>query len=461
MTFCSGCGVLCIEDAKYCHRCGIIVSQNPIPSGGQTSEAASTSTAGASTSSSTSKPGSKGFSFSAFRLRKEEDRSKFFKKSGPKTKKMKTQENKPQDVKITVGVMTMKDGKLSVKRGATLPVTVPEVIASNDLLEKAVEKHSRFNNSLIKNYPKSYRLVYGDTKEVKSIPGFEEPFTLKRYKEEIDKPYCRITFYLCSSSDYLDNIMSSCISESFDEELTHSIYSTDTTIGTVDTTSPGTTSAATTTRSETATSSDRVESNQPSLTANDTGNEIVILSPHTQKIQCPICLESYPVHDIETHADSCSMWLLEEIDEPPFGNPSNPITIESDTANVGETATSGVDKKNALMVEISRVAKMHMVDEEPKRITVRRKCIWDDFKKAMQGKISPKTKLKVVFAGEPAVDDGGPRRELFSGNGTQEYFGRTVMYTQDFINGFPNCKLVSFRVPLSSLGICWLHYLTF
>ena len=33
----------------------------------------------------------------------------------------------------------------------------------------------------------------------------------------------------------------------------------------------------------------------------------------------------------------------------------------------------------------------------------------------MESKVQPKSTLKVVFSGEPAVDDGGPRRELFSG----------------------------------------------
>ena len=40
-----------------------------------------------------------------------------------------------------------------------------------------------------------------------TLPGSNKPFTLKRYKEEIDKPYSRITFYLCSSSDYFDSVL--------------------------------------------------------------------------------------------------------------------------------------------------------------------------------------------------------------------------------------------------------------
>ena len=39
-----------------------------------------------------------------------------------------------------------------------------------------------------------------------TLPVSTEPFTFERYKEEIDKPYSRITFYLCSSSDYFESV---------------------------------------------------------------------------------------------------------------------------------------------------------------------------------------------------------------------------------------------------------------
>jgi len=52
-----------------------------------------------------------------------------------------------------------------------------------------------------------YQLLYADKNKVNTLPGSDEPFTLRRYKEEIDKPYSRITFYLCSSSDYFDSVL--------------------------------------------------------------------------------------------------------------------------------------------------------------------------------------------------------------------------------------------------------------
>ena len=37
------------------------------------------------------------------------------------------------------------------------------------------------------------------------IPGTQKPFTLKEYKDELGKPYERITLYICKQEDYLVN----------------------------------------------------------------------------------------------------------------------------------------------------------------------------------------------------------------------------------------------------------------
>ncbi len=42
------------------------------------------------------------------------------------------------DVKVNIGIMIKKEDKLVVKRRATLPVTVPENIAADDLKSKIV-----------------------------------------------------------------------------------------------------------------------------------------------------------------------------------------------------------------------------------------------------------------------------------------------------------------------------------
>lgn len=158
------------------------------------------------------------FSFAAFRSRKEEERVNYFKLG---EKKLKTgSEKQEKEVKINVGVLAMKDGNLSVKRGVTLPLSVSPKINSEDLLRKAVDKHNRFNNNLISStHPSSYRLLYQDKTEVKTLPGSDENFVLRRYQEEIGKSYGRITFYLCSVDDYFDNLMYALVSENEEVEM--------------------------------------------------------------------------------------------------------------------------------------------------------------------------------------------------------------------------------------------------
>ena len=106
---------------------------------------------GEKTSATASKPGH--LTFAAFQLRKEEDHSKF-----KRLKKEPESAEKEVKVQVEINVM-MKDGGLSVKRGATLPVTVSPKSSSEDLLKKAVDKHNCFNNNLISSMlPSSYRL---------------------------------------------------------------------------------------------------------------------------------------------------------------------------------------------------------------------------------------------------------------------------------------------------------------
>ena len=94
---------------------------------------------------------------------------------------------------------------------------MPADITANDL-KKAVDKHYRFNNFIDDNL--FYKLVYSDCKVVKTIPGSEEAFTLKCYKDEIDMQYSRITLYVCLLWYYFDRIMS----DLSDEELTHATF---------------------------------------------------------------------------------------------------------------------------------------------------------------------------------------------------------------------------------------------
>lgn len=59
------------------------------------------------------------------------------------------------------------------------------------------------------------------------------------------------------------------------------------------------------------------------------------------------------------------------------------------------------------------------VQHEEIRVTVRRNHLWSDFSRARSDYYSPLNTIKITFSGEPAIDDGGPKREFFSGGQVQ------------------------------------------
>ena len=209
--FCSHCGKQNLNDTNYCHKCGskIHVTGNkmniPESKSGETSnERASTSSSESCTTGNTITPTP--ITFAQFRASKEDDRNKHYKKKDGKRVKL-SSKSESSDVKINVGIMVLKDEALVIKKGATLPLTVPATITYDNLLTKAGEKHHRFNKGIIKHDCKrSYYLLFSDKSKATTLPGCNEAFTLKRYKEEIDKPYTRITLYLCPSSDHFTSI---------------------------------------------------------------------------------------------------------------------------------------------------------------------------------------------------------------------------------------------------------------
>ena len=77
--------------------------------------------------------------------------------------------------------------------------TVP-TINKVKLLEKSIDKHTAHDRSFAPY--QGYTLTYPDGTEIFTIPGKpNESFTLERYKNEVGKPYNRITLYLALRSD--------------------------------------------------------------------------------------------------------------------------------------------------------------------------------------------------------------------------------------------------------------------
>lgn len=127
--------------------------------------------------------------------------------------------------------------------------------------------------------------------------------------------------------------------------------------------------------------------------------------------QCPICFFLFPVHQIEEHADSCSSFFTVESEDDPLPNsPSRKVQEETRLLNVDSGSHTSCSK-SLLKEQIKSWSANSSPDLT--HINVRRRNLWEDFKNARRKKINSVSNLKIVFVGEPSIDDGGPKREFF------------------------------------------------
>ena len=72
------------------------------------------------------------------------------------------------------------------------------------------------NSGLVKSCDGvGYKLLFPDKKVVESNFAWDNSeFSLRRYKEELGKPYSRIVFYVCSNMDYLSHLQSDGVDNS-------------------------------------------------------------------------------------------------------------------------------------------------------------------------------------------------------------------------------------------------------
>ncbi|XP_028314675.1 G2/M phase-specific E3 ubiquitin-protein ligase-like [Gouania willdenowi] len=119
---------------------------------------------------------------------------------------------KDNPVKISVGLMRMKDGRLKPVRGMVLPLIVRPGSNADQLLKAAEQKMKDLTDG------GPYLLLYPDGTKISCIPGTETPFSLKHYKEAVGKAYQRITLYICTTEDYSTNSQQSN-SDSSDSEI--------------------------------------------------------------------------------------------------------------------------------------------------------------------------------------------------------------------------------------------------
>ena len=150
----------------------------------------------------------------------------------------------------------------------------------------------------------------------------------------------------------------------------------------------------------------------------------------SKKQQCPVCLLFLPQETIQHHTNACldskadpeAMLYIEIM----FSVSDDIQVIESDEESIltmtnehsGEKPNPERLEPEALKVRIKEVVKQlsAKVGDDSSRINVRRKTLWGDYLEYRRRAWTCKTRpLRVVFIGEPAVDDGGPKREFFAG----------------------------------------------
>ena len=193
--YCGHCGAQLKKSFQFCVNCG-----NPAPQSFNTLSASVSERGTASSteriSSSQSVP-----TFASFIEKKKDDRVSRFKKT-----KKRTSTSEEQPVTINVEIMRYVDEESLLKptRGKSLPLKLRKTADCEEILKLAMGKHSMHNtNEILNTTPGHYKLLYPDGTEVKKLKETDEPFTLQGYKVELGKPYNRITFYLCSTSNSL------------------------------------------------------------------------------------------------------------------------------------------------------------------------------------------------------------------------------------------------------------------
>ena len=382
--FCCQCGSRSPESANFCSNCGHslkssaeVVSSRPSTSSGQET-----------------------VRFDEFRARKERERTL---RLEPKSKKAKiAPKAKETEVNINVGIMKLDNtGNFKRCRGKTLPIKVLPSADKTSILGKAVKKHANYDKTIHEGL--EYVLLYPDGNEVVNLPGTDHKFSLKEYREDVGKTYNRITLFIATRSDFLFSVLPSLDDDDSDfhedSGLGHSIYEN------VRTDSTG--------REKGAGSSSEVGVEAPKPGSSNDGEN----TPHVQgpmmdmeeglqNIECPTCLQLFPVTEIADHADACCDICVGEVAFPDL----DPLPCSFEMPQEQQRIDGDILLKDV----ISSLAES--LSENPVRLNVRRKHMWSDFKEArIKQRLNPGDRLKIVYVGEPAVDDGGPRSEFFSG----------------------------------------------
>ena len=92
---------------------------------------------------------------------------------------------------INVALMEYEGDVLKPVRGSSLPFKAEVSSNYNDLKDAAIKKRKAFDRTFIAE--RGYVLAYQDARHV---PGSDQNFVLKSYKEWLERSYSRLTLYL-------------------------------------------------------------------------------------------------------------------------------------------------------------------------------------------------------------------------------------------------------------------------
>lgn len=208
--FCCQCGSRSPEAANFCPNCGHSFKSavDVVPSRPSTSS------------------GQETVSFDEFRARKERERSLRFESKSTKAKIAKSK-SKETEVSINVGFMKLdKTGNFKKCRGKTLPIKVLPSADKKSILAKAVKKHANHDKTIHEGL--EYVLLYPDGNEVVKLPGTDNEFSLKEYREDVGRTYNRVNLFIATRGDFLFSELPSFDDDDSasdgDSVLGHSIY---------------------------------------------------------------------------------------------------------------------------------------------------------------------------------------------------------------------------------------------
>ena len=383
--FCGNCGKRNSNSGKFCTDCG-----KDLNVGGDQAEAFRPA--------STTPP-----SYETWKARKEEDRRTFFRtrsNSNRSTSNNKKAKLEDSNKTIKIGLMRFDEdtNRLKPEWGSTINLLVDKHSTYCAILEKALQKKRAHDRHFkIESEGMEYLLLYPDGSQAQFLPGKPgQFFTLVEYKEDLCAPYSSVKLYLCSEGDIARSEVE--IEEPEGEAMHNGRQNQEK-------------NTQTDIREHAVVAKSKVLSLPPQIVNDNlpSTSSGAGLSYH----QCPTCCKMYPFDEIETHADMCAeLWV-------------DPIGDLLDTQNQSEEDAEvpvGILKESpdglnlATIQETVQKLKNSYTSETRNRVSIRRRMLFQDYMVARKKKwFKPKSLLKITFIGEPAIDDGGPSREFFTG----------------------------------------------